>query len=306
METTTEGISIQFRGILSNVDSSILQLAFDNGFRVESFSEEDALKFFTSIENLTTQSIGEKYFLRLRAVNHTEHKVYSIHNSFEGSLDTFPCISKFDNKFVRAYLEPKIRLLRLYKEGDIRMPIRFYYKIEDDKIQSILHGEESGLPIGYQSYHIEASELAAIQHFIESTEFPFKMDFLQLAFENFELSYQILDVQLSFLVLMIGLEALLNPSTYEVKYRVSRNMAVLLGHSKSDAELAFKDIKDMYDKRSEIVHSGKRTVVKQQDMLKLREYLRNAIKEIYMIGKGKDELVSLLTTQGFGEKIPHP
>lgn len=110
-------------------------------------------------------------------------------------------------------------------------------------------------------------------------------------------------MQLAFLVLMIGLETLLNPSHYEVRYRVSRNAAVLLGENREHSEEIFAQVKKLYDKRSEIVHSGKRRTIEKRDLLELRDYLRKAIIEIHHIGKEKNEITDLLDSHGFGEEI---
>jgi hypothetical protein len=46
-----------------------------------------------------------------------------------------------------------------------------------------------------------------------------------------------------------------------------------------------------------------RRIIEKEDLLKLRDYLRKAIKEIHRLDKGKDEITDLLDSNGFGEKI---
>jgi hypothetical protein len=66
--------------------------------------------------------------------------------------------------------------------------------------------------------------------------YPFRKT-LQLAFNNFNLSYEVENVNLQFLSLMNGMEVLFNPSGGgELTYRISRNTAVLLGQDKIEAE----------------------------------------------------------------------
>ena len=137
---------------------------------------------------------------------------------------------------------------------------------------------ESGRYISIEPYNLEISEIPVMQNFIRSVKLPFKKNFLNMAFENFELSYEVSDMQLAFLVLMIGLETLLNPSNYEVRYRVSRNTAVLLGENKADSEDIFAQVKELYDRRSEIVHTGERKVTAKKDLLKFRDYLEKQSK----------------------------
>ena len=206
---------------------------------------------------------------------------------------------RFDKVIVRGYLEPLFRLMRLFKEGDVCVPVRFYYH---DKMPGAIH-LESGRHVSKEPYHLESKEMSILRSFTESIELPFKRDFLNLAFENFELSYDIPDMDLAFLVLMIGLETLLNPSEYELRHRISRNTAVLLGENRENSEEIFAEVKKLYDKRSDIVHSGKRRIIERGDLLKLRDYLRKAIIKMNRVGKEKEEITDLLDSHGFGEEI---
>jgi len=293
---------VYFKGILANVDSSILQVNFNHELKIEAFSMEEAITLLSHLEKIPEMTVAQKYFWHYQCLNNSEQKMYVVSKSLENmSNDTFSDIARFDNRWVLGYLEPKIRLMRLFKEGDIRMPVKFYYRAQSDETQG---GRrlESGSYVSSEPYHLEAPEIPVLRSFIQSVELPFKRDFLNLAFENFELSYEISDIQLAFLVLMIGLETLLNPAHDEARYRISRNTAVLLGENRRDSEEIFTQIKKLYVKRSEIVHSGRRRTIKKEDLLKLRGYLRNAIKEVHRMDKEKSEITDLLDSFGFGEK----
>ncbi len=302
---TSEEAKIYFKGILANVDASILDVDFDNEFEIEAFSEEEATTLLSSLEKIPTMTIAQKYFMNYQALNLSEHRMYAVSKTIENvSKDIFADTARFDNKWVNGCLQPKIRLMRLFKEGNICMPAKFYYRLQNDEI----HGTtrvESGRYISIEPYNLEISEIPVMQNFIRSVKLPFKKNFLNMAFENFELSYEVSDMQLAFLVLMIGLETLLNPSNYEVRYRVSRNTAVLLGENKADSEDIFAQVKELYDRRSEIVHTGERKVTAKKDLLKFRDYLK-AIKEIHSLGAEKKAIMKLLTANGFGEKINYP
>jgi len=299
----TQEAKVYFKGILANVDSSILQMDFNHGFRIESFSNEEATTFFENLDKIPRMTMTKEYFLRYGCLNFSEQRMYAISKLFE-NMPTFdfPEIARFDNSLVHGYLDPTIRLMRLFKEGDIRMPVRFYYRVQNNEIERHM-SVGIGSYVSHEPYHLEAFEVPILQNFIHSVKLPFQRDFVQLAFENFELSYEISDIQLAFLVLMIGLETLLNPAQDEVRYRVSRNTAVLLGENKENSEEIFGIVKKLYNKRSEIIHSGKRRIIEKVDLLKLRDYVRKAIKEIYRIDKEKSEITDLLDSYGFGEKI---
>ena len=298
---------VHFKGILANVDSSILQMNFGHGFKIESFSEEEAVAFFSRLEKIPRGTVVRRYFFQYQCLNNPERRMYVVSNLLRNALnrssvEVFNKIQGFDATIIEHHLEPTIRLMRLFKEGDIRMPVKFYYRIQREEIKEMTT-IESGRNVSHWPFHLEVSEIPVLRSFIKSVELPFKKDFLQLAFENFELSHEVADTQLAFLVLMIGIETLLNPSEYEIGHRVSRNMAVLLGKNKKNSEEIFAQGKKLYGKRSTIVHSGKRKIIEKEDLFELRNYLREAIKKMHCMGKGKSEIMALLDSHGFGQEI---
>ncbi|MCK4733760.1 MAG: hypothetical protein KAT65_15000 [Methanophagales archaeon] len=192
--------------------------------------------------------------------------------------------------------------MRLFKEGNICMPLKYYYVIEGN-IPKLVLAHYTGSDSLPELYTLESFEIPDLNRFIQKTKLPFKESFLQLAFENFELFYEIFNINLRFLSLMISLESLFNPGNQELGYRISRNAAVLLGKDKKDSQHIFGDIKDLYRKRSQIVHTGKSNIISKEDLLLLRHYVRESIKEINKIGKSKNELLDLLNSCGFGERV---
>jgi hypothetical protein len=99
---------------------------------------------------------------------------------------------------------------------------------------------------------------------------------------------------------MISLETLFNVSLGELRYRVSRNCAVLLGREVKESRAIFAEIKELYDKRSKIVHTGE-PKIGNRDLLNLRTYVRESIKEINRMKLNKEKMLELLNLSGFGE-----
>ncbi len=298
---------IHFMGLLANIDKSILDVKLDLGFKIHTISAKKGVALLSIFAGLPPMEIYKK----LTIFNClSRDKLYCVGNSFEsdielgndGALTSYPSgMGEFSNKLVYGYLGPVIKLMRLFKGGNICMPLEYYYFI-DDNIPKSFTRTETNLYIPSELYTLESSEIPDLQEFIQNTELPFKESFLQLAFGNFELSYQIHDRNLSFLSLMISLETLFNPGRQELRYRVSRNTAVILGKEKEDSEKIFREIKNLYDKRSDIVHTGKSNTINEEDLLKLRHYVRESIKVINNIGETKDELLEILNSCGFGER----
>ena len=307
---------IYFMGLLSNVDSSILKVNFEHGFKVEGRPDNGQLQVRTNdypndtlnykevahliyhLEGLPLSEVYKKLVADLSCLNISEKKFYIITNSLLPSE-----LAKFDNNFVHGYLNPRIRLMRLFKKGNISMPLIYYYYLVDDSIPKPCMRMATSLYVLKESYTVESSEVKELLEFIKNTKLPFLKPFLQLAFENFELSYQISDINLSFLTLMISLEALFVPKGgRELTYRVSRNTAVLLGRKEEDSKNIFLNVKKLYDKRSKFVHAEKSNIINIENLSKLRYYTRESIIEINKIGKNKDELIELLNSCGFGER----
>lgn len=215
--------------------------------------------------------------------------------SFQGVIRP----AAFQKIFYR--LRDKIRLLRLFKEGNILMRFTLFYHLEGSEpkiIWSILEGPLADKTI----LKLETNEIAEAQDFINKVKILFDKQFLQLAFDSFEFSYETHSCPLGFLSLMIALETLLNRDRYELRYRVSRNAAVFLGKDKLDSSRIFKEVKNLYDKRSKLVHTGSANKIGSDDVLTLRYYVREAIKEIQRIGRDKEGILDILNACGFGQR----
>lgn len=299
--------TIHFIGLLANVDSTILNIHLDHNFSIEEKDQNLGVDLISSIEGAPFEVVAKKIFEYWCFT--PKQKIYFIANSFDVEIEEtakpivfHPEVMEFNNQLVDNYLKPKIRLMRLFKEGNICMPLTYYYLIDEDTPKSIM-GWSAPLPASEELYTLEQSEVPTLLAYIQDTELPLSKSFLQLAFENFELSYQTVNINLSFLCLMISLETLFNPGRQELRYRISRNAAVLFGANEAHSKKIFSEIRDLYDKRSKIVHTGRSQIINREDLTRLRYYVRESIKKIKGIDKDKDELMEVLTSTGFGQRI---
>lgn len=208
---------------------------------------------------------------------------------------------KGKNNLVFEYLNTVISKMRLFKQGNICLPLQYCYFMHDN-IPKLVSGIEYGSYVTPEPFTIAESEKEDLKEFIKDVEIPFNYNYLQLSFENFELSYEIQNENMQFLTLMNGLESLFHPSNEgELTYRLSRNTAVLLGENKENAIDIQRDMRELYRKRSAIVHRG-RADISEEDLLKLRYYTRESIKEISKIDENKDDILKMLNECGFGER----
>lgn len=291
---------IKFIGLLANVDSTIKQFDFKNGFQIESISQEEGLRFFSQIEGLPQNEVMTKLCMYFPCLSEGDKQFYFLSKTFEGEGEHayLSASSKANQEHVH-YLDPVIRLLRLFKEGNVCMPIQYY-------VSNYATNPTSGmrtfttLPVMRESYSLKDVDMLELNRFVEKTTLPFKQPFVQLGFENFELSYQTHSPALSFLSLMMGLETLFNPAESEVRHRVSRNAAVLLGKDSSDSKKILSEVLALYRIRSKLIHAGDVRIVSQEPLLELRRIMRESVKAVNASGLSKEQLMEDLDAKGLG------
>lgn len=294
-------MKVQFLGLIANADSSILKLNLDHGFKIESLGQEEGLRLIASLGDFDTVEAMHKLSLNYSSFNTTERKIFFVSNSIECDTKTkYQAVSDFDNSLLNDYLRNTFSLIRLFKEGNVCIPYHYYFHQDETTAKSFMSGGTI-LLVTREPFSLKDSEISYLHDFLKNSKLPFKEPYLQLAFENFELSYQILHPNLSFLALMISLEVLFNPSDIEIRNRIARNVAVLLGKDVNESESIFAEIKKLYDKRSVLVHAGKLDIT-QNDVSILRRYIRESIKQINGLGKDKNGLLKTLNTLGFGQR----
>lgn len=217
---------IHFKGILANTDASILKVHLEHGFKFESLPYDEGISLVSSLERWSTPfSIMRMLTMDLPCFHHDEKNFYYITGTVSGRIELdseyrlttgFPSeLIDFDKNLIRGYLEPSLRLMRLFKEGNICMPLKYYFVLDDEGMPRnvMSHCGPSWRTLeSPEKYSLSETEIPDLEHFIKKTKVPFE-EFLELAFENFELSYETYNKGLSFLCLMISLETLFNPET---------------------------------------------------------------------------------------------
>jgi hypothetical protein len=287
---------VHFIGFLANVDDAITGLQIGDGFTVESRSASDVAPFLEKID---------LHYGRRASLEASSGGCYCVLGSGIAEFETTPqggvVIRPDVLQNAHSRVQHTCRLLRLFKEGNILLAQSFLYHVVDDEPKSFSFIRQ--YPILDRSlFTLSPDEAPAAEQFLRDVVIPFAKPSLQLAFESFEQSYEVENQGLAFLSLMIAMEVLLNPSDRELRYRVSRNSAVLLGQTREMARGIFQEIKTLYDKRSKLVHTGNNSLTSRADVLKLRDYVRKAIKEIYRVNRSRDELLAMLNTCGFGQR----
>jgi len=197
--------------------------------------------------------------------------------------------------------ENAIKIMRLFKEGTIDIAHIYSYEKIKGSIEPV-YSRESSLISPQIQYFLTSKEKRELTTFMKHYTVPFLLPYVQLAFDNFDQSYSSHNMNMAFLSLMIAVEVLFNDGEHELKYRITRGMAVLLGNNQLDSRQIFSHMKKLYDKRSRLVHTGKASIT-LEDLIALRQYLRFAITKLLYLGLNKTELSVSLSENGFGQKI---
>lgn len=304
-----EDNKLYFIGLLANTDKSILKLNLSNGFQIKQISFEDVFN--------SKSILGA--FLHMKG----HHEAHNLGDLYSSDSKSFFCVTKsiakndddigkhrLSDEAIKLCnesndLHDTFGMMRLYKEGNIHMPISYIFDIINREIMglstygSILYHSRGPL------YMIEDNEIAPLHEFLNKAKLPFK-DYLQLAFEHFEFSYHTHNLGMQFISLMTGLEILFINNERRKKTNISIRASALLGMYKNDARTKRKKLLKLYDKRSDIVHSGDTRQLSLEDVLLIRDFLRNSIRNFYTLDADKfvilDALDEINTSSTSGRK----
>jgi hypothetical protein len=217
-----------------------------------------------------------------------------------------------DDAFVKTHkalgslekpLEDVLRLIGLVCCAQVDMPVRYWWSYRDGKPQMELGmGKQS--TIRELPATVSPASARDINAFTSRVRLPIKPDYIQLALDHWDESLSMHTKHLEFLSLMMALEALFNVGAQDIRYRVSRSVAVLLGQDEEASDHIFDAVKEAYDVRSKLVHTGSAVGVKKVWMWSLRHIVRDSIIRLQELNLPKDEVSRLLTRRGFGQGIP--
>lgn len=300
---------IEFFSFLMNVSGPIDRLRLKNGFEIEPLSRDDFVTLMKSHgpSMFTGWTMAQLEFPKYR----DKKNLYVVRKTFDATVENEErrlCLGEgakiFSEKY-ETYLDNVLTLLNLLGEGSIFAPERCYQYYEGERKSCFIHEQryQPPLPMPFK-YDIEKIGIEVAQYFIDNTTYPFEKPYIQLATDNFLESYFTRNLKLSFLSLMMALEALLSRDNQELTYTIRRNTAVLLGSTVDQSEAAYRDINTYYKKRSKIVHGDEGTattnnVVTPEDIMGLREYVRKSILKTSELNIDKIALLDALNRRGF-------
>lgn len=296
--------TFHFFAPISNICGPADLVVFRNSIKPLKWKAQKIIRLLAELQD-TENSIDAEYKIETsECLNATKSYGWVIHFFVDLEIDSsvehahdlrlIEQINKIDRD-----LENDFQLLRLLNGGSARMMGPFWYKQYPNNPALIFETVRDDIGIGKRTI-ITRKTISATNNFIHTTALPLKPDYLNLALESYNLSQEIHQLQLRFLSLMISLETLFNDNPQELSYRIMRNVSILLGKNPKHASEIATMVKDLYAKRSKLVHTGKMSNISEEDINSLEEIVRKAILAMHKCGKSKKELAEEFTAMGFG------
>jgi hypothetical protein len=299
-----------FLGILTNVDDSICLADFGQGFKVRKRSVRRIMQLVVQLDQVPEHSVQVLFEGQYNCVTPDGKGVYILEG--KARIPTIIGAQATDEEWNRIWyaeqafhqeMARRVSLMRLFKDGAINLVASYLYRL----IEGVLE-RESSISSAHQvevgSYSLTTVEAEQLHDFLAEQEFPFTLPYIQLAYENFEQSYTEEDLKLKYLLLMIAAEVLFNDGPQELRYRISRGTAVLLGDTADEGRQIFRTMRQLYDKRSLLVHTGTAAGLSMDDVRQLRSLVRRAIVRLSALRLSKEQLSEHLTSAGFGTLDP--
>lgn len=197
-------------------------------------------------------------------------------------------------------LHADIRSIRLFLCSDIKMVGAYWYRLDQRMRPEMIASEVIQHPVTFGGTSVNNRIAPKLNAFIADRRTPLKRDYLKLAWDHWDQSFGTFPEHREFLSLMTSLEAMFNIGEAELKYRIARSMAVLLGSDLEESDEIFDAIKKAYDIRSRLIHTGNTDRLKELWVWSLRGRVNEALRKLIELNVDKTALSELLTRLPFG------
>lgn len=307
---------IRYLALLGNVDKSILQVSLGDGFSIVAWPTDRFVSFYEKMHGSAEHDIlfkvdeewgyceGRKY--RAKTVYVIERVLHEFPTETAASSREPEWRNQLYRRMayersVSEFLKDKIAKLRLCAPGTLNVCVEFFYSADEGELDMQASSEEI-LHCTNRLFKVKKATLPQIQALLGQPPLSRAQKYIAFALDNFNQSYRVAQVHLEFLTLMLALEAIFNDGKQELRNKVSRGCAVLIGRNKEESRRVFKGVRDLYDKRSVLVHTGDTAKVGEVDVLQLHSYVRQGLARALALNLSKDKFTAVLQEAGFGQR----
>jgi hypothetical protein len=211
-------------------------------------------------------------------------------------------ILKFHKKLeaMEGPLTQQIRLISLFLSAPILLAAQYWFEIDAGK-RTMTSSSQSIVPYDSQPHAITYQEALELNAFLSIEASNTRPEFISIALDHWSHSFGSIPEHMQLLSLVTALEVLLNSANTELKHRVTRLAAVLLGDSKENSQEIYSGLGKIYDARSQVVHTGKLKASESVWYWQLRYWVSRAILTAMKLRLSKEELCRDLNQLGFGD-----
>lgn len=199
-----------------------------------------------------------------------------------------------------AKLTNRFRIIRLLVAANVTLSASYWYEEGPDNPISMVSAVGPLPYLDSDSEVISHKHALRINKFVDTYGWPPSKKYVELALDYWDESFRVPAPHLQLVSLITCLEILFNTGTTELRQRVSRSAAVLLGHSLESSERAYRAIKIAYDVRSKIVHTGNTRDLRKINFWFLRHMVADAIRRCWKLDIEKADFGEVLNKLGFG------
>lgn len=261
---------------LTNFESELSRIELDSGYLIRKSSEAE-------------RQIVNKYFARWPKIAYGDFVLQC--TSAQEDL-------KRDMTLWEVYAEKAVLVLRLYREGIIGYNVIILISQMGDRYAGFIGRRPWASPDVLESqpkYGIRREEVQKLQRFF--AEFiAAQLDGLDPAAEYFNKSYEEShSPRDSFVDLIIALENLyLKGEGQELGYKLRMRMSHVLSKDIETRKQIFKNMKEAYNLRSQVIHGTKRYSIDSSMLMEIRDYVRKSLCIFirnHTLGENLDEMV---------------
>jgi hypothetical protein len=241
-----------------------------------------------------------------RTFTRTEEFLLKIDEEYQyDKIERFAIIKKDNKKFGERKIHKVFNFLLILFPSTLSVEYMLDYQTMNDDLRflSVFHNEIN-ISSGDTFLTFEENKIDEINIFVEKYfENYLEIKYLKSSIQNYLNAFDSNYFHFSFIAFCICLESI-TVGKAELNYRIARNIAVICGKDRESSHLIFKNIKKIYNLRSEIVHGTEFSDDKVSDYLYylelicsklITELLKHNINNI-------DSLNEKITTLGFGER----
>ncbi len=203
------------------------------------------------------------------------------------------------------YLDDKIRAIRLFVEGPVRfkkLAVKMQSETQMVEKTKMSSSFSSLIPIAeamttqtIQKFSCTDEKIRTLNEDITNTSFPLADKLFNNCHVYYDLSYHQSNV-VSVTLLITCLEILFLDNENAKKEKLSKRCAVFLFDSQAEQIDCYRKLVLCYKKRSDFVHDGTSSEISNEDILFLRECVRQALIKYIRTGIDKSSVIKSLKT----------